>query len=121
MASGLILTSQPPENFQSQDFSQRINQQKRNIAAVPPSPAADIWVDNPNVGNFNLGKKAGQAIFEKNTKGIKEEKRLTTTKKDAQAILCLLENKYPALVKVITRIPNTYDAVRDPTEWGNLH
>ena len=91
------------------------------MVAVPLAQAAESWVDNPNVGNFNPGKKSGQEIFENNTKGIKEEKRLTTTKKDAQAILCLLENKYPALVKVITRIPNTYDAVRDPTEWGNLH
>ena len=27
------------------------------MAAVPPAPAADSWVDNPNVGNFNPGKK----------------------------------------------------------------
>ena len=91
------------------------------MAAVTPAPAAEIWVDNPNVGNLNTGTKPRQEFFENKTKGLKDENRLTTTKKDAQAILCLLENKYPALVKVITRIPNTYDAVRDPTEWGNLH
>ena len=42
------------------------------MAAVPPAPAADSWVDNPNVGNFNPGTKSGQEIFEKNTKGFRE-------------------------------------------------
>ena len=65
------------------------------MAAVPPAPAADSWVDNTNVGNFNLGTKAGQEIFEKKTKSLKEENRLTATKKDAQDISRLLENKAP--------------------------
>ena len=90
------------------------------MAAVPPSPAADSWVDNPNVGKFNPGTKSGQLILEKKTKGIKEENRLTATNKDAQAIRRFLENKAPASVKVVTRIPITYDAVGDPTEWGNF-
>ena len=42
------------------------------MAAVPPAPEADSWVDNTNAGNFNRGKKSGQAIFEKKTKGLKE-------------------------------------------------
>ena len=33
------------------------------LAAVPPDPVAESWVDNPNVGNFNPGTKAGQEIF----------------------------------------------------------
>ena len=41
------------------------------MAAVPPAPVAHSWVDIPNVGNFNLGSKAGQEIFEKKTKGLK--------------------------------------------------
>ena len=90
------------------------------MTAVPPAPAAESWVDNTNVGNFNSGTKAWQAIFEKNTKGPKEENRLTATKKDAQAICCFLGNKAPALGKVVTRIPIKYNARGDPTEWGNL-
>ena len=38
------------------------------MVAGPTAPAADSWVDNPNVGNFNPGKKAGQAIFRKEEK-----------------------------------------------------
>ena len=83
MASGLISTSQLPENFQFPDFPQKINRKNRNMAAVPPAPEADSWFDNPNVGNFNPGTKSGQAILEKKTKGLKEENRLTATNKDA--------------------------------------
>ena len=90
------------------------------MAAVPPAPAADSWVDNTNVGNFNPGTKSGQAIFENKTKGLKEDNRLTATKKDAQAISLFLENRAPALGKFVSWIPITYDAVGDPTEWENL-
>ena len=90
------------------------------MAAVPPALAADSWVDNPNVGNFNPGTKSGQAIIEKKTNGLNEENRLTATKKDAQAIGHLLENKSPELAKVVTQIPIKYYALGDPTEWGNL-
>ena len=90
------------------------------MAEIPPAPAAEIWLDNPNVGNFNPGKKLGQEIFEKKTKGLKEEKRLAETKKDAQAICSFLGNKSPALGKFVTRIPIKYNARRDTTECGNL-
>ena len=40
------------------------------MEAVPPAPAANSWVDNPNVGRFNPGKKSGQEIYEKKTKGL---------------------------------------------------
>ena len=90
------------------------------MAEVPPAPEADSWVDNPNVCNLNKGTKLGQNVFENKTKGLKEENRLTATKKDAQSILSFLENKAPALGKVFTRIPITYDAGGNPTEWGNL-
>ena len=86
------------------------------MAEVPPAPATDSWVNNPNVGNFNPGTKSGQAIFENNTKGLKEYKRLTATNKDAQAIRCFLEDRAPDLGKVVTRIPIKYDAHGDPTE-----
>ena len=69
------------------------------MAAEPPSPAADSWVDNPNVGNFNTGTKSGQEIFENKTKCLKEEKLLTATNKYAQAVRRFLENKSPALGK----------------------
>ena len=86
------------------------------MEAVPPAPAADSWVDNSNVGNFNPGTKSGLAIFEKKTKGLKEENRLTATNKDAQAIHRFFENKYLALGKVVTQIPIKSDANGDPTE-----
>ena len=120
MESGLRPASRLPDNFKFPDFPPQINRQNRNMAAVPPAPTADSWVDKPNVGNFNTGIKVGQAIFEKNTKSLKEENRLTATKKDDQAICRFLENKDLALGKVNTRIPTTYDAVRYPTEWGKL-
>ena len=63
------------------------------MAAVPPAPAADSWVDNTNVGNFNPGTKSVQENFENKTKGLKEENRLKATKKDAQAIHRFLEIK----------------------------
>ena len=120
MTSGLRLTSSLPKNFQFPYFPQQINRQNRNMSEVPPALAADSWVDNPNVGNFNPGTKAGQAIIEKKTKGLNEENRLTATQKDAQAIGNLLGNKSPALAKVVTRIPIKYSALGYPTEWGNL-
>ena len=119
MESGLRLNSQLPGNFQFPYFPHQINRQNRNMAAPPPAQAADSWVDNPNFVNFNPGTKAGQSIFEKKTKGLKEENCLTATKKDTRAIRIFLENKSPALGKVVTRIPVKYDAVRDSTEWGN--
>ena len=90
------------------------------MASVPPALAPDSWVYNQNVGNFNPGTKAGQAVFKRNTKGLKEKNCLTETDRNAQAISHLLENKAPALGKVVTRISITYDAFGDPTEWGNL-
>ena len=64
----------------------------------------------------NLGRK----FLKRRQKNIREENRLTATKKYAQAICRLLENKAPALGKDVTQIPITYYAVRDPTKWGNL-
>ena len=84
------------------------------MAAVPPAPTADSWVDSPNAGNFNPARKSGQAIFEKKTH------RLTATKKDAQAICRFLGKKAPELGKVVTQISITYDDFGYPNEWGNL-
>ena len=72
------------------------------MAEVSPALAADSWVDNTNVGNFNTGTKSGQAIFENKTKDLKEDNRLTATKKDAQAISRFLENRAPALGKFVS-------------------
>ena len=90
------------------------------MAEIPPAPAAEIWVDNPSVGNFNTGTKSGQAIFEKKTIDLKEENCLTATKKDYQAIRRFLYNKSPALGKVVTRILIKYNAHGDPAQWVNL-
>ena len=90
------------------------------MEAVLPSPAADSWVENSNIGNFNPETKPGHEIFEKKTKVLKEYNRLTATKNHDQSICCFLENKAPSLGKVLTQILITYDAVGDPTEWGNL-
>ena len=90
------------------------------MTSVPPAPAADSWVDNPNVGNFNPVTKAGQAILEKKTKGLKEENRPTSTNKDSQAIRCFLGGGISGIRKSRYSIPITYDAVGDSTEWGNL-
>ena len=72
------------------------------MAAVPPTPAAESSVYNPNVGNINPVKKSGQTIFENYKKGLNEENRLTATKKDSWAICCFLNNKSPALGKFVT-------------------
>ena len=56
------------------------------MAAVPPAPAADSWVDNTNVGNFNPGTKSVQENFENKTKGLKEDNRPTSKNKGAQSI-----------------------------------
>ena len=72
------------------------------MAAVTPAPTADNCIYNPNVINFNTGTKAGQEVFENNIKGLKEENRLTATKKNARVIRRFLENKYKELGKLIT-------------------
>ena len=65
-------------------------------------------------------QKQGRQFPKRRQKVSKEENCLTATKKDAQAIRRFLVNKSLALGKFVTRIPIAYDAVRDPTEWGNL-
>ena len=72
------------------------------MVEVTPAPAWDSCVDNPSVGNFNLGKKSGQANFEEKTKSFNEENRLTATDKDAQVIFLFLENKAQSLGKFVT-------------------
>ena len=59
------------------------------MSEVPLALAADSWVDNPNVGNFNPGKKSGQYIFANKIKCLMEDNRLSATKDD-QAILSFL-------------------------------
>ena len=89
------------------------------MSEVPLALAADSWVDNPNVGNFNPGKKSGQSIFANKINCLMVDNRLSATKVD-QAICIFLENRVPKLGKFVTQIPIIDDAVGDPTEWVNL-
>ena len=59
--------------FSISRFSSTNQSTKQKLVAGPPDPAADSWVDNPNVGNFDPGTKAGQAIIEKITKVLKDK------------------------------------------------
>ena len=85
------------------------------VVAVP-----ETWHVNPYHGKFNPSTKAGQAIFEKKTKGLPADERYTTTKKDSQVIRCLLQAKYSSLGAVVTRVPQEYDAAGNVTAQGNL-
>ena len=55
------------------------------VVAVP-----ETWHVNPYRGKFNPSTKAGQAIFEKKTKGLPADERFAATKKYSQAIRRLL-------------------------------
>ena len=85
------------------------------VVAVP-----ETWHVNPYHGKFNPSTKAGQAIFEKKTKGLPAGKRFTATKKDSQGICCLLRAKSSSLGAVVTRVSQEYDAACNVTAHGNL-
>ena len=85
------------------------------VIAVP-----ETWHVNPYHGKFNPSTKAGQAIFEKKTKGLPADERFTETNKDYQGIRRLLQAKSSSLGAVVTRVPQEYDAAGNVTARGNL-
>ena len=62
-------------------------------AAAAAVAVSETWHVNPYNGKFNPSTKAGQAIFEKKTKGVPADERFTATKKDSKEIRCLLQAK----------------------------
>ena len=85
------------------------------VVAVPES-----WHVNPYHGKFNPSNKAGQAIFEKKTKGLPADERFTATKKDSQGTRRLLQPKYSSLGAVVTGVLQEYDGVGNVPAHGNL-
>ena len=78
------------------------------------------WYVNPYHGKFNPSTKAGQAIFEKKTKGLPADERFTATKKYFQGNRRLLQAKYSSLGAVVTRVLQEFDAAGNVTAHGNL-
>ena len=62
-------------------------------AAAAAVAVPETWHVNPYNGKFNPSTKAGQAIFEKKTKGFPADERFTATNKDSQGIRRLLQAK----------------------------
>ena len=85
------------------------------VVAVP-----ETWHVNPFHGKSNPSTKAGQAIFEKKTKGLPADKRFTATKEDSQGIHRLLQAKSSSLGAVVTRVPQEYDGAGNVTAHGTL-
>ena len=79
-------------------------------AAAAAVAVPETWRVNPYHGKFNPSTKAGQAIFERKTKGFPADERFTVMNKDSQGIFCLLQGKYSLLGAVVTRVPQEYDA-----------
>ena len=97
----------------------RTSQQQQTMA--DPNAAANVvavsetWHVNPYHGKFNPSTKAGQAIFEKKTKGFPADERFTATKKDSQGICGLLQAKSSSLGALVTRVPQEFDAAGNVT------
>ena len=90
------------------------------IAAAAAAAVPETWNFNPYHGKFNPSTKAGQAIFEKKTKGLPADERFTATKKDSQGIHCLFQAKSSSLGAVVTRVPQEYDATGNVAADGNM-
>ena len=106
MAWKLRSNFQIPENFEFPEVLPRTCQKQRTMA--DPNAAAIVvvvpkkWHINPYHGKFNPSTKAGQAIFEKKTKGLPADERFTATKKDSQGIRRLLQANSSSLGAVVT-------------------
>ena len=109
MARELRSNFQIPENFEFPEVLPRTRQQQQTMAdpnaATVGVAVPETWHVNPYHGKFNPSTKAGQAIFEKKTKGLPAEERSTATEKDSQGICCLLQAKSSSLGAVVTRVP----------------
>ena len=113
-----------PENFEFPAVLPRTSRQQRTMAdtnaAAVSVDVPETWHVNPYHGKFNPSTKAGQAMFEKKTKGLPADKRFTATKKYSQGIRRLLQAKYSSLGAVVTRVPQEFDAAGNVTDHGNL-
>ena len=89
-------------------------------AATAAVAVPETWHVNPYHGTSNPSTKAGQAIFEKKTKGLPADERFTVTKKYSQGIRRLLQAKSSSLGAVVTRVPQEYDGAGNVTANGNL-
>ena len=74
------------------------------VVAVP-----ETWNINPYHGKFNPSTKTGQQIFEKKTKGLPTDDRLTASKKDSQKIRRFFQAQSASLGVVVARIQMEYD------------
>ena len=124
MARELRSNFQIPEFFEFPEVLPITRRQQRkmadpNAAAVVVAVSETCHV-NPYHGKFNPSTKAGQAIFEKKTKGLPVDERFTATKKDSQGILRLLQAKPSSLGAVVTRVTQEYDGAGNVTARGNL-
>ena len=109
MARDLRSNFQIPENFEFPELLPRTRRQQRTMAD-PNAAAAVVAVRetshvNPYHGKFNASTKAGQAIFEKKTKGLPADERFTATKKGSQGIRHLLQAKSSLLGAVVSIVP----------------
>ena len=97
-----------PEIFECPEVLPRTRQQQRTMA--DPNAAAvavavpETWHVNPYHGKLNSSTKAGQAIFEKKTKGLPADEHFNATKKDSQGIRRLLQAKSSSFGAVVTRV-----------------
>ena len=89
-------------------------------AAAAAVAVPETWHVNPYHRKFNPSTKAGQAIFEKKTKGLPADECFTATKKDSQGIHRLLQAKSSSLGAVATRVLQEYDGAGNVTAHGNL-
>ena len=125
MARELRSNFQIPENFEFPEVLPRTRQKQRTmadpvIAAAAAAAVPETWHVNPYHGKFNPSTKAGQAIFEKKTKGLPVDERFNETKKYSQVICRLLQAKSSSLVAVVNRVLQEYDATVNVTSHGNL-
>ena len=97
------------ENFEFPEVLPRTSRQQRTMAdpnaATAVVAVTETWHINTYHGKFNPSTKAGQAIFEKKTKGLPADEHFTATKKDPQGIRRLLQVKSSSLGAVVTRVP----------------
>ena len=124
MARELRSNFQIPENFEFPEVLPRTRQQQQTMA--DPNAAAvvvavpEAWQVNTYHVKFNPSTKAGQAIFEKKTKGLPADERFTATKQDSQGIRRLLQTKSSSLGTVVTRVPQEYDGTGNVTAHVNI-
>ena len=82
--------------------------------------ATENFQINPYHGNFNPGTVHGQKLFERKTKGLPDDERLTLTKKDGPRFRQLIEAKAPEFGKCVKSIPIEFDNAGAIVKSANL-